>query len=123
MNKKFTSSVTGASIFLVIFALFSKGLGFIREMFFANFFGLSQQFDLYLIGAVLPLTINTIIIFLGQNYLIPAYNNIKEKEPDVVDNFLRINFLFFLFGGLIIAILLYILSGPLISLYLHGSKS
>ncbi len=123
MNKKFISSVTGASILLVIVAILSKGLGFIREMIFANYFGLSHEFDIYLIGAVLPMTINTIIIFLGQNYLIPAYNRVKEKEPSLIENFIRINFFIFILGGLLLTVILYFFSDSIVGLYLHGANA
>ena len=74
MNKKFTSSIAGASIFISSFMLVGKGVGFLREILYANYFGTNQQFDLYLVSAVFPITINTIIYFLGQNYFIPEYN-------------------------------------------------
>ena len=59
MNQKFTSTIAGASIFISIVGLLSRGLGFIREIIFANNFGLETEFDLYLVGAVLPISINS----------------------------------------------------------------
>ena len=53
---KFTSTVAGASILLTSMGLLSRGLGMIREMVFASSFGLGEEFDIYLVGAVLPLT-------------------------------------------------------------------
>ncbi len=77
MKQKFTSTIAGASIFISVIGLLSRGLGFIREMIFANNFGLETEFDLYLVGAVLPITINTIILYIGQNYFIPEFQKIK----------------------------------------------
>ncbi|MDR3626627.1 MAG: hypothetical protein P4L45_07330, partial [Ignavibacteriaceae bacterium] len=65
MAKKFTSTIAGASLLITVVGLISRGMGFIREIIFANFFGLSADYDIYLIGTVLPVAINTIIIYLG----------------------------------------------------------
>ena len=53
MSQKFTSTIAGASIFISLIGVLSRGFGFIREMIFANNFGLETDFDLYLVGAVL----------------------------------------------------------------------
>ena len=74
MKKKFGSTVAGASLILSIIALFSKGIGFIREIIYANKFGLSNEYELFLVGAAIPIFINTAIIYLTQNYYIPSYN-------------------------------------------------
>ncbi len=120
MNNKFTSTVAGATIFIAAFGLISKGLGFFREILFASFFGLSATFDIYLVGAVLPLTINIIILCLAQNYLIPAYNKLKEIDDILSENFIRANFYFFIFVGIIISGLLYISSDFIIGSYLQN---
>ena len=122
MKKKFSSSLAGASIFIASIGLISKGLGFFREILFASIYGLSTGFDIYLIGAVLPLTINTIILCLGQNYLIPAYNKIKENDSNLARNFIQTNFYLFIFLGLILSLTLYIFSSSIISIYLSNSN-
>ena len=66
-TKKFTTTIAGASIFIAVSGFLSKGIGFFREIVIANFFGLSVDYDIYLVGAVLPLTINTILLCIGQN--------------------------------------------------------
>ena len=83
MKQKFTSTIAGASIFISVIGLLSRGLGFIREMIFANNFGLETEFDLYLVAAVLPITINSIILYIGQNYFIPGFqksNSVNQEE-------------------------------------------
>ncbi|NUM61450.1 MAG: hypothetical protein HUU44_04770, partial [Ignavibacteriaceae bacterium] len=80
MSKKFTSTIAGASIFISLLGLISRGLGFIREIIFANNFGLEKEFDLYLVGAVLPITINTILLYIGQNYFIPEFQKINSSN-------------------------------------------
>ena len=76
MAKKFTSTIVGASIFISILMLLGRGFGFIREIVYAGYFGIGEQFDLYLVSAVFPITVNTIVYYLGQNYFIPAYNKV-----------------------------------------------
>jgi putative peptidoglycan lipid II flippase len=121
MNKKLLSTVAGASIIITITGILSKGLGFIREIILASLFGLSNEFDIYLIGAVLPITINTILMFLAQNYLIPAYNKMKENNFPLVNNFVQINLIVFLLGGIILALLLFLFSEVIINLYIQNS--
>jgi putative peptidoglycan lipid II flippase len=122
MKDKFSKSLAGTSVFIALFAFFSKGLGFFREILFASIYGLSTDFDIYLIGAALPLTINTIIIYLGQNYLIPSYNKIKEIDRYQAINFIQINFYFFIFASIILALSLYLSSGSIVSFFLHDSS-
>ncbi len=122
MNRKFTSTVAGASILLTSVGLLSRGLGLVREIVFAGSFGLGEEFDIYLVGAVLPLTIQVIILFLIQNYLIPSYNHLLAKSPEKKESFIRSNFWIFCFGGTVLAIILYFSSGFIISTYLSGSS-
>lgn len=122
MNKKFTSTVAGASIFIAVFGFLSKGLGFFREVIFASIFGLTVDFDIYLVAAVLPLTINIVVNCLGQNYLIPAYNKLKEQNEDSSDNFILTNFYLFISGGFIISVLLYLFSDSIIFAYLQNAN-
>ncbi len=82
MSKKFASTVAGASIIIIFFTIIGRGLGLIREAAFAHQFGLSKEFDIYLIGAVIPAVINSIVMYLGQNYFIPNYKRFKFKEKE-----------------------------------------
>jgi len=122
MNKKFTSTIAGASLFITLTGLISKGLGFIREVIFAGSFGLSARFDVYLIGAVLPVTINTIILYLALNYLIPAYNNITQQDESLADDFIRMNFIVFTGGGLLLSLFLFLFADIIIGFYLHTAS-
>lgn len=92
-------------------------------MIFASLFGLSEEFDIYLVGAVIPLTINTIILYLAQNYLIPTYNNLKRHETAFDDNFLNVNYYLFVGGGFFIAVLLYLFSNSILNAYLPGIQN
>ncbi len=121
-GKKFTSTVAGASILITAVGLIGKGLGLIREVVFAGFFGLNTQYNLYLVGAVLPLTINTIILYLGQNYFIPNYNKIKNGSSEDSRSFANSTFWTFAGFGLLLAFILYIFSGFIVKLYLQSTS-
>ncbi|MCZ6702592.1 MAG: polysaccharide biosynthesis C-terminal domain-containing protein [Ignavibacteria bacterium] len=123
MNNKITSTLAGAFIFITILNLFSRGLGFLREVLFANYFGRGIDFDVYLIGAVIPITINTVALFIGQNYFIPAYYKTKLQNPDSTDKFFTANFFVFILIGFIISIALYFLSESIIDVYLNTDNN
>jgi len=102
MSKKVLSTIAGASLLLVVFNIMGKGLGFVREIIFANYFGLTKDYDIYLIGAVVPVVLNSIILFIGQNYFIPSYQKISIENKSECNRFFTISlFLFTLFGSLL----------------------
>jgi len=121
MNKKFTSTIAGASIFISILGLLSRGLGFIREMIFAKNFGLETEFDLYLVGAVLPITINTVILYIGQNYFIPEFQKINSSNPDEAQKYFKKTFIGFTMAGTLLALLLFFASDFIINFYMHSA--
>ena len=121
MKKKLTSSLTGAFVFIILINILSRGLGFFREILFANYFGLGVNFDVYLVGAVLPITISTVVIYIGQNYFIPAYNKVKASNEFTVKDFFNVNLNIFIVSSFLLAVLLYLFSEPLIELYMHTS--
>ena len=106
MSKKFASTIAGASIIITIVGLLSKAFGFLREVIFAAFFGLGTDFEVYLIAAVFPITINSVLLYLGQNYYIPIYSNIKfegsKKENELFNRMLRM----FFFAGFVLFVIL-----------------
>jgi len=118
MNQKFTSTIAGASIFITAVLLIGRGLGLIREVIFANYFGLGAEYDLYLVATVLPITINSIILYIAQNFFIPNYNSAKKNSENDAVEFTGFSVLLFLFGGLFISLILFILSDTLFSVYL-----
>ena len=121
-SEKFSSTITGAFITITLIIIISRALGFFREILFAKYFGTSNAFDIYLIGAVIPITINTIVLYLGQNYFIPRYNYIKSKGENPDEKFFKTIFIFFLSSGLIGAFVLYLLSKPLIEFYFQSGE-
>ena len=99
MNNKVITSIAKATVLLTLFTILSKVIGLVREMIYARNFGLSSQFDLFLVSAVIPIVINTSIVYLGQHYFIPAYNHAKTNSEDEAYKFFSTTFwLSFLVG-------------------------
>lgn len=123
MNKKFFSTVAGAAILISVLGIIARGFGFLREVIYAGFFGLNQDFESFLVGYVLPVTINTAIIYLGQNYFIPEYTNYKMKFPEKAEVFFNKNIWLFFLSGLVISFCLFIFSDLIINNYLSSSTA
>jgi len=119
MIKKITSTLTGAFLFIMLINIIGKGLGFFREILFANYFGMGTEFDLYLVGAVLPMTINTVILCIGQNFFIPSYNKIKAANQNRASEFSGKTISIFGIGSIILTLLLFLFSAPLLHAYLN----
>ncbi len=92
----------------------------IREIVFAGSFGLSQQYDLFLVGTIIPLTINTIVIYIAQNYFIPVYNRLKTNVPEGAKSFLVKSLAMFILGGILVMAALFLFSEQIINLYLNS---
>jgi len=115
MKKNFTSTLAGASIFIAAAGFLSRGLGFIREIIFANHFGTENIFDVYLAGSIFAVIINTSLFYLSQNYIIPNYHRKKENDKN---KFLTNSFYLFLILGFGISLLLFLLSDFIVSKYI-----
>jgi putative peptidoglycan lipid II flippase len=121
MKNKFTSTIAGASIFISVLGLVSRGMGFFRQMIFAGFFGAGDEFDLYLVGAVLPITINTVVIYLGQNYFVPRFQKSKFKDDKEFQKYFNHSLAIFFTAGIVVGLVLYFFSSSLINIYMHSS--
>lgn len=117
MKAKFSSSVAGAVFSLVLISMLSKSIGFVREIIFAGKFGLSNEFDLFLVSSIIPLTINSAVIYLAQHYFVPAFNKIDESNEQLREAFLNNSFHFFFWGSLIIALILFLFSSQILNTY------
>ena len=122
MSEKFSSTIAGATILITGVGLVSKGFGFLREIVYANNFGLHSNFDIYLIGAVLPITLNTSVIYLAQNYFIPAYHNKLSLGKDKAEKFFSNTFWLFVILAGIFSIILFLISPFLIKSYLTNTN-
>ena len=121
MSKRFTSTIAGASILITTVGLLSKGFGFFREIIYANSYGLETNFDIYLIGAAIPLIINTAVFFLAQNYFIPIYHKEKNKNSIKSIDFINSSFWLFLISSIILTSLLYFLTPLIINTYIPAA--
>ena len=120
MLNKLTSSVSGIFVFLFLINIVSRVLGFFREILFAYFFGTQQEFDVYLIAAVVPTTIAIVILYIGQNYFIPAFNSHKKNSENAI-GFLKSNIFVFFVTGLFLTVLLFLLTPNIVSVFINES--
>ena len=116
----FSTSIAGASIVLSFFSLFSKGIGFFREIIYANNFGLSSGYDLFLSSTALITIIQIVFLFFTQHYFIPIYNKVRIEGEQKGEAFLRYAFWWSIIIGIVLSLLLFLLSKPILSLYLAG---
>jgi len=121
-SKQFFKTVAGASLLIILFNVLSRFLGLFREVIFANNFGVSQEFEIYLITAVFPTVINTILYYLGQNYFIPIYNKTKFENEEALSLITHKSILFFTSISFAAAIMLLIFSTPLINFYVQTNN-
>ncbi len=119
--KKFTSTFIGASILITFAGLISKSIGLIREIIYAYQFGIDLDYNIFLVGAVIPIIINSTFIYFGQNYFIPKFNNSKNKG--ISDSFLLSEMFFqFLAIGIFVLLLLFLFSDLIIEFYLGNAE-
>lgn len=110
-----------SAVLLSVLGIASRGFGFLREMIFASAFGLNNNFDVYLVGAVIPVIINTSVVYLAQNYFVPEYHRKKSQSRESADSFFRSVLVLFGAAGLLLTVCLYFSSGAIISAYLGSS--
>lgn len=123
MSNKFTSTVAGASILITLIGVLSRGFGFLREVIYAAYFGVGSEFEIYLISAVFPVTINSVFLYLGQNFYIPIHSSVKksgiQKERELFLN----SIIIFFSSALILTIILFFSSNYLLSFYLPAASA
>ena len=121
MKTKLTSSIASVSTILAILTILSKGFGLLREMIYAKNFGLSVEFDLFLVGSIIPVTINSALLYLGQHYFVPEFNIKKSISESNGEYFFNSSFYLFLTGSALITIVLYIFSSSILELFITKS--
>jgi len=125
--KSKSNSIANASLILFLFGIFAKVIGLFREIIFANNFGLSNQFDLFLAVSAIPIVINTAFLYLSQHYFIPNYNKFKSinrSEEDKLsgEDFFNYTFWWFIIIAVFLAIILYLISGFILKFYLKSES-
>ncbi|WP_337864980.1 lipid II flippase MurJ [Ignavibacterium sp.] len=102
------SSIGTAAIVLTLFGFLSKATGFFREILFANYFGLSRDYEFYLVASIIPITLNSISLYIYQNYFIPTYSRQNQDDNEKASQFVKrvlINSLFISVVSLLILII------------------
>ena len=122
MKSNFTSSIAGATVYISLALIISKGLGFIREVVFAGYYGVGLDYDIYLVGAVIPVTINIIIYFIGQNFFIPAYNKLFLENKNKASEFTGSVLISFIIISSLLSITLLFFSEILVKGYISTDK-
>lgn len=111
------SSIGKAAIIITIISLLSRVIGFFREILFANYYGTNNEYEIYLVASIIPLTINTISIYFYQNYFIPNYAKIKTDYSDLKDYFVKKTFFNSVIYSALIVIIFIFFSQQILSLY------
>lgn len=73
-------------IILMIIAIASKAVGFLREVTLSYFWGATNISDAYLISTTIPTTIFTFVGAGITTGFIPIYTEIKEKKGSILSN-------------------------------------
>lgn len=122
MKRKFLSTIGGASLYISLVLVLTKGVGFIREIVFAGYYGTGQQYDIYLVSSVIPITLNIIVFYVGQNFFIPALNNhaiSNDKTPAQLTKQVFISYILFVF---ILIIPIFIFSDWILQSFFSSQK-
>ncbi len=117
MSKKFSSTVAGGSIIITLTGIISRGFGFIRELIYATIFGLQANYEIYLVGSILALSINTAVYYLAQNYFIPSYTGYSADRKKAAQ-FLVNTFWLFVLLSFAFALILYAFTPLIINSYM-----
>lgn len=105
---------------VLITQILSKGTGFFREVLFAGEFGVGKDFEFYLIAFTVPGMINSILFYQAQNYFIPTYNDLKEKNPEEARSFLFSSIIFFFVTVSGVGVILYFAAELIVSLFVSA---
>jgi putative peptidoglycan lipid II flippase len=109
------------TFYIILITLFSKVLGFFREVILANYFGATGISDAYLISQTIPVTIYAFITIAITTTYIPNYGKIEaENGIERANNFTLqlINLVLFMSAILAGAVLLF--TKPIVKLFASG---
>ncbi|MGE5437520.1 MAG: murein biosynthesis integral membrane protein MurJ [Syntrophothermus sp.] len=120
MSKKLTSTIGGASLFLALIGVFSRGIGLIREVVYAGSFGFQKNFDIFLIGSIIPMTVIGVMFYIAQNYYIPLILKLKDVENKNI--IILNNFIFFILINIAIALILFLSADIILNFYIQNLK-
>ncbi|HPN38549.1 MAG TPA: lipid II flippase MurJ [Melioribacteraceae bacterium] len=109
------------SVFLTLLNVFAKGIGFLREMVLAYYYGLNVEYDIFLVATTLLTILNSTIYYLSQNYFIPLYNRIIVANSNKNDGreFLSFSLFIFFSSSLLILFFLLLFKEPILGLFIN----
>lgn len=106
---------------LIAVAILAKGLGFIREVVLANYYGASYISDVFVAVQNIPSIIFTVFGIAITTGFIPIYTELEVKKgKDIADKFANNIFNIFLLISVILSILGIIFSNQLVKLFAGG---
>ena len=106
---------------LIFFAFVAKGLGFMRELVLANYYGTSYVSDVFVAVQNIPAIIFTVFGTAVTTGFIPLYTEIKiRKNKESADTFANNVFNIFLLLSIVLSILGIVFSKQLVKLFAGG---
>lgn len=121
MAQKREKNIAIKVIELILAAFIAKGLGFVREMVLANYYGTSYVSDVFVAVQNIPAIIFTVFGTAVTTGFIPLYTEIKlKKNKEAADIFANNVFNIFLVLSIILTILGIIFSKQLVELFAGG---
>ncbi len=108
MNK--SKSIFQASVLIVIGSLSSRILGFIREILIAKRFGVSAEYDIFLVATTIPIILVSVFLYAIPGGFIPQYLELKVNQTEnsaerFYSNFLTIFLFFFLVASVVLCLM------------------
>ncbi len=121
---KATVNIVKISFFLTLLNILGKGLGFLREMVLAYFYGLNWEYDIFLVSTTLLVIINSTVYYLSQNYFIPFYNKFLEDKnnSNAGKYFLSYSLLMFVLGGLLVLLFLFAFRDVILQIFISSNN-
>lgn len=121
MVKKRDKSIAIKVVELIIAAFIAKGLGFVREMVLANYYGTSYVSDVFIAVQNIPAIIFTVFGTAVTTGFIPLYTEIKVKKSKLAaDKFANNVFNIFCLLSVFLTILGILFSNQLVKLFAGG---
>ncbi len=121
MAQKKEKNIVIKVIELILAAFIAKGLGFVREMVLANYYGTSYVSDVFVAVQNIPAIIFTVFGTAVTTGFIPIYTEIKvKKNKESADIFANNVFNIFFFLSILLSILGTIFSKQLVKLFAGG---
>ena len=121
MAKKRDKSIAIKVAELILAAFIAKGLGFVREMVLANYYGTSYVSDVFVAVQNIPAIIFTVFGTAVTTGFIPLYTEIKvKKNKELADGFANNVFNIFCLLSVFLTILGVLFSKQLVKLFAGG---